>query len=68
MVTTVGRLKKLIKDLRDETPIYPDWAPGCVPSDMDPGVEIHGLKKANDPETGKEYLSVQVNLFYLDEE
>lgn len=62
---TVGKLRELIADLPAETQIYPDWQPGYLPGEYEPGVEITGITLAGD-KRGK-YLSIEVKLFQLEE-
>lgn len=67
MNLTVGELRKLIAQLPDEALIYPNWAEGCLPNDNEPGVEIVGIISGWDVQARKDFLSVEVRLFYPDD-
>jgi hypothetical protein len=58
---TIGELRVIIKDLRDDVPVCIDWALGEAPRDHEPGVKLFGW----DVEQGN--LVMRVGLFYLDE-
>lgn len=60
---TVGALRKLLEGMPDDAPIFPTWAnDDAMPSDHEPGVEIHGFS------VDGESLAVLVSLFYLDDD
>jgi hypothetical protein len=65
---TVGGLRKLIADLPDEALIFPDWAHG-PPHNEAPAVEVLGfaLEQKQNTADGKPYLSVQVDVVYLED-
>jgi hypothetical protein len=57
---TIGALRKVIKNLPDDAPIYPTWA-SRIPDDYEPGVEIKAIEAA------QACLHIKVDLFYLNE-
>lgn len=62
----LGELRALTKDLPDSTEIRPDWDDDGPPSDEEPGITVTGFAITDRRKDGP-YLSVLVNLFYLDE-
>lgn len=64
-IKTVGDLRKLIKGLTDDALILPEWAYG-PPADSAPAVAIRDFAIGN--EAGVAFLSVQVDLEYLNQD
>lgn len=58
---TIKDFLKAAQYLPDDAVIRPQWAPGCEPSDHEPGVELVGF----DQQDGQ--VIARVKLFYLDE-
>jgi hypothetical protein len=62
---TVGDIRRLIADLPDDAPVYPDWG-GNPPADHEPGVEIIGAEYGGAAQdVGEPHLRILVGLFYL---
>lgn len=61
---TVGWLKRLIKDMDDNAPIYPDWE--HPPADTDPAVVIYGFRVAY-TDKGTSELIIRVGVTALEE-
>jgi hypothetical protein len=63
-VKTVGELRKLIRGLPADTPIWPDWPRGHLPHKYDPGIELLGMRLKT-TRRGQTYLAAIVKLFAL---
>lgn len=68
MKLTVGDIRKAIEGLPDDAPVYPDWAPGCIPNDNDPGVEIRGCRSQYTDLHDRPCLEILVSLFHPDDQ
>lgn len=70
---TLGEFRALTKGLPADTPIVPRFLPCDIPDDSEPGVELVGIRRGGDYETGKDgkrrivdrCVEVNVRLFYL---
>lgn len=62
----VGQIRKAIDGLPDSAIVSPDWG-RMVPSDDEPGIELVHVERRNDEHLGGGYLSIGVDLFWLDD-